>query len=159
MKAIAAMSRNRVIGRAGTIPWHSPEELRWFRRATIGQAVLMGRRTFDSIGGRPLPERLNLIVTRRAESIEVPGVVTIREPAAFQPEEYAPREVWVIGGAEVYSLLLPRCTELYLSVLNREVEGDTFFPGFEDDFSLAEVVFSQREFEVRCYRRRPLAWE
>ena len=158
MKAIAAMSRNRVIGRAGTIPWHLPEELGWFKQATLGQVVLMGRRTFDSFQGRPLPGRLNVVVTRGTK-VEVPGVVTIRDLGSFTPEGYAPREVWVIGGAEIYSLLLPRCSELYLSVLDREVEGDTFFPAFEDNFASIGVASRHEGFEIRCYRRCPGAGE
>ncbi len=154
MKAIAAMSRNRVIGRAGSVPWHLPEDLRWFKRATLGQVVLMGRRTFDSLGGCPLPERLNLVVTR-GQAVRGLGVTTVRDLAGFQPEVYASREVWVAGGAEIYAQLLPRCSELYLSVLGREMEGDTFFPPFEDDFAVAEVIESHAEFEVRHYRRRP----
>lgn len=154
MKAIAAMNQNRVIGRGGAIPWHLPEELRWFKRTTLGEVVLMGRRTFESIGRRPLPGRLNLVVTR-GETIVMPGVLTIRDLEAFRPEEYAPREVWVIGGAEIYSQLLPRCSELYLSVVAREVEGDVFFPAFEDMFSFAEAILRHEDFEVRRYVQRP----
>lgn len=156
MKAIAAMSRHRVIGRAGAVPWHLPEELRWFKRATLGQVVLMGRRTFESLGGRPLPERLNVVVTRQP-AFAAPGVTVVSELDEFRPDDYAPREVWVIGGAEVYGQTLPRCTDLYLTVVDREEAGDTFFPAFEDDFSFTEVVLSEQEFEVRHYRRRTRA--
>ncbi len=150
MKAIAAMSQNRVIGRAGAIPWHLPEDFRWFKRATMGGAILMGRKTFDSLG-KPLPGRLNLVVTRGSAP---PGVETIQDLAAFDPASYAPREVWVIGGAEIYRQLLPRCTDLYLTVLPREVEGDAFFPAFEEEFALAGLELETPEFEVRHYVRR-----
>ncbi len=154
MKAIAAMTRNRVIGRAGTIPWHLPEDFRWFKRATMGGALLMGRKTFESIG-RPLPGRLSLIVTRGAlpAGAAGPDAQAVPDLGAFREEDYAPREVWVAGGAEIYRQTLGRCDELYLSLVNREVEGDTFFPPFEDDFELAGVVLTQAEFEVRRYRR------
>ena len=150
MKAIAAMTRNRVIGHHGAIPWHLPEDFRWFKQATLGGAVLMGRKTFDSLG-RPLPGRLNLVVTRGGIVTDRPDVLAVRDLAAFRPEDHAPREVWVIGGAEIYAQTLPRCTELYLSLLDREAEGDTFFPEFEPVFRFAETVLQKPGFEVRRY--------
>ena len=151
MKAIAAMSRNRVIGRDGAIPWHLPEDFRWFKRATLGHAVLMGRKTFQSIG-QPLPGRLNLVVSR-ALDLEAPGMEIIRDLRQFRPADYEPREVWIAGGAEIYRQLLGRCSELYLTLVNREVEGDTFFPPFEEDFEFVEVTLQTLDFEVRRYRR------
>ena len=157
MKAIAAMTRNRVIGRAGGIPWHLPEDFRWFKRVTMGGTLLMGRKTFDSIG-RPLPGRLSLVVTRSALPAAGPDVIAVPDLGVFRAEDYVPREVWVVGGAEIYRQTLGRCEEIYLSLVDREVEGDTFFPPFEHDFELAEVVLRQPEFEVRRYRRTaPLA--
>lgn len=151
MKAIAAMSRNRVIGCGGGVPWHLPEELRWFKRATLGGVVLMGRRTYESIG-RPLPGRLNLVASRGR--IDLPaGVEAVGDLDNFRPADYAPREVWVIGGAEIYARLLPACTELYLSVLAREVAGDTFFPSFETDFVFRKIVLQHEEFETRLYTK------
>jgi dihydrofolate reductase len=149
MKAIAAMALNRVIGRAGKIPWHLPEDFRWFKRMTTGGVVLMGRKTFESLG-KPLPNRQNVVVTR-GEAIE--GVETVRELAAFDEARYAPREVWLIGGADLYRQLLPRCTDLYLSVLRQAYDGDAFFPEFEHAYTLAGVPFECAEFEVRHYTR------
>jgi dihydrofolate reductase len=151
MKAIAAMSLNRVIGRDGKIPWHLAEDFRWFKRATTGGAVLMGRKTFESLG-RPLPNRLNLVVSRQGG--EVAGAETVRDLEAFQPRTYAPREIWVIGGAEIYRQLLPRCTDLYLTVVRRELEGDTFFPEFESLFFFSGLELENPEFEVRHYSRQ-----
>ena len=150
MKAIAAMARNRVIGHHGTIPWHLPEDFRWFKQCTLGGAVLMGRKTFDSLG-RPLPGRLNLVVTRGRIVTDSPEVAAVRDLAAFRPEDYAPREVWVCGGAEIYAQLLPRCAELYLSLLDGDAEGDTFFPEFEPVFRFADTVLRKPGFEVRRY--------
>ena len=150
MKAIAAMAQNRVIGCGGKIPWHLPEDFKWFKQCTTGQVVLMGRKTFASLG-KPLPNRTNLVVSRGAE---IPGVEMVRDLAAFDPARFAPREVWIIGGAEIYAQLLPRCTDLYLSVVMREVKGDTFFPPFEDAFEQVEVPLRTVAFEVRHYRRR-----
>jgi dihydrofolate reductase len=149
MKAIAAMSLNRVIGVDGRIPWHLAEDFRWFKRMTTGQAVLMGRKTFDSLG-KPLPNRLNLVVTR-GEGIA--GVEIVRELESFDPDRYAPREVWVMGGAEIYRQLLPRCSDLYLTVVRREVAGDTLFPPFEDRFTLKGIELETEDFEVRRYER------
>jgi dihydrofolate reductase len=151
MKAIAAMASNRVIGAAGHIPWHLPEDFRWFRQATAGGVLVMGRKTFASIG-KPLPGRLSVVVTR-GPAIEMAGVETISDPGAFQPEAYAPREVWVAGGAEIYAQMLPRCTELYLSLVEGEFSGDTFFPEFEHLFDFAEIVLQRPEFVVRKYVR------
>ena len=144
------MSLNRVIGRAGKIPWHLPEDFRWFKRLTSGHVVLMGRKTFESLG-RPLPNRTNIVVTRRGD---IPGILTLADLRSFDPEAYAPREVFVIGGAEIYTQLLPLCSDLYLSVVQREVEGDAFFPPFEDGFEKVACPLRDPEFVVEHYRRR-----
>ena len=96
MKAIAAMSLNRVIGCAGKIPWHLPEDFQWFKRMTTGQVVLMGRKTFDSMG-KPLPNRTNLVLSR-GESI--PGVTMIKSLEELSPSSYSPQQIFVIGGAD-----------------------------------------------------------
>jgi dihydrofolate reductase len=144
------MSLNRVIGKDGKIPWHIPEDFQWFRKATTGQAILMGRKTYESLG-RPLPNRRNLVVTHAKELGE--GIEIVASLETFRPEEY-PCDVWVIGGAEIYRQMLGRCEDLYLSIIPRVVEGDTFFPDFESDFELAETTLKHPEFEVRRYRRK-----
>lgn len=149
-KAIGAMALNRVIGSGGRIPWHFREDFRWFKRVTWGNVVVMGRKTYESLG-RPLPGRLNVVITRGPT---LPGVLTVRDPDVLEPRAFAD-DLFVIGGAEVYRLLLPRCAELFLTVVKREVDGDTFFPEFEADFALAGVLLEQPEFEVRHYRRPP----
>ena len=148
MKAIAAMSLNRVIGREGKIPWHIPEDFQWFKRLTTGHVVLMGRKTFESLG-KPLPNRTNLVLTRRGP---IAGVTVLRDLAELSASHFAPREIFVIGGAEIYAQLLPRCTDLYLSVVQREVAGDAFFPAFEDRWELIDTPLRHAEFEVRHYR-------
>ena len=148
MKAIAAMSLNRVIGADGKIPWHLSEDLKFFKRTTLGHVVLMGRKTYDSLG-KPLPGRENWVLTRGGD---LPGVRVIRDPADVA-EPGDGRELYVIGGAQLYAALLPRCSELLLTLVNREVEGDVFLPRFEDDFAFSEVVFEAPEMEVRRYVR------
>jgi dihydrofolate reductase len=152
MKAVAAMSLNRVIGRDNKIPWHLPEDFKWFKQLTSGHVVLMGRKTFESLG-KPLPNRTNIVLTRRGE---IPGTGTLSDPAALDESAYAPRNVFLIGGAQLYAQLLDRCTDLYLSVVQREVEGDAFFPVFEDRFDLVDVPLRTADFEVRHYRNRAL---
>lgn len=123
---IAAIAANRVIGRAGTLPWNIPEDLRRFKRLTTGRAVLMGRKTYASLG-KPLPHRRNVVVSTE----EIPGVESYRgiEQAleALKNEDL----VFVIGGAKLYAGLLHRADELYLTLLDHPVEGDTLFPPFE----------------------------
>jgi len=149
MIAIAAMSLNRVIGAGGGIPWHLSEDLKFFKRTTLGHVVLMGRKTYDSIG-KPLPGRENWVLSRGSD---LPGVRVIRDAGEISLPRDG-REVFVIGGAQLYALLLPRCSEVLLTQVNREVEGDVFFPPFEDEFSFDEVVFAAPEMEVRRYVRR-----
>ena len=129
---IAAMARGRVIGRAGALPWHLPEDLAHFRAATRGHAVIMGRKTWDSLPARfrPLPGRRNLVVTRnttwRAEGAD----------AAFSLDEALARvtgdkRVFVIGGAELYAAALPLAHTLLLTEIDANIDGNTHFPAFE----------------------------
>lgn len=123
---IAAMGRNRVIGRDGALPWRLPADLRHFRALTTGKPVLMGRKTFESIG-RPLPDRTNVVVTRRfgfhADGCAIFGDLE----SAFEAFHDSP-ELMVIGGASIYGQALPRATRIYLTVIDADFDGDTFFP-------------------------------
>jgi dihydrofolate reductase len=148
MVAIAAMSRERVIGAGGKIPWHIPEDLKYFKRTTLGHVIVMGRKTFESLG-RPLPGRENWVLSRTA-SFE--GARVFRHPSEIVPPGDG-REVFVIGGAELYSALLPRCDEILLTHVNHVVEGDTWFPVFETEFDGGEVIGSGADYEIRRYRR------
>lgn len=149
MKAIAAMARNRVIGSKGKIPWHLPADFRWFKRATLGGAVVMGRKTFESLG-KPLPGRLNIVLSRTRK---FPGVENISTVEDFLARTFTEPEVWLIGGAELYSRLLTSCSELYLSLVDAEPDGDAYFPPFEDQFRFREIVEKHADFEVRRYCR------
>lgn len=145
------MSLNRVIGRGNAIPWHLPEDFKWFKQMTTGQVVVMGRKTFQSIG-KPLPNRTTIVLTRSAEPI--PGVLTVPslEQINRQAPEVAGREIFICGGAQVYAQALPLCSDLYLTLVQRTVEGDTFFPPFEEQFGLVGVLLETREFKVLHYR-------
>lgn len=148
--AIVAMSSNRVIGRDGTLPWHFPEDLKFFKRTTLGHPILMGRTTFESIG-RPLPGRQNVVLSRTMDSRE--GITVIREVAELAQVCPEAETVFVIGGAQVYAELLSKCDGLYLTWIEQAYEGDTFLPPFEDLFVLKEVIEKTEALEFRYYER------
>ena len=129
---IAAMAHDRVIGKDNQMPWHLPADLAHFKRVTLGKPVLMGRKTFESIG-RPLPGRRNLVISRnpgyQAEGIEVVGSV---EAARALLASSAVEELMVIGGGHLYAEMLPSADSLYLTQIDLAVEGDTRFPAFDD---------------------------
>lgn len=151
-KAIAAMSENRVIGAGNKIPWHLPEDFKWFKKMTTGNIIVMGRKTFESIG-KPLPNRETVVLSRG--QFQYPGVWTISDLSQIDPVKEA-REVFICGGAQVYEQALPLCSELYLTLVKRVVEGDAFFPRFEDRFELAENILDCPEFKIVRYRNRTI---
>lgn len=128
---IVCYARNRVIGRDGDLPWRYSEDLKHFKRTTMGHAILMGRKTYESIG-RPLPGRRNLIVTRqsgfRAEGCEVLGSLETAIEAARTSDDCP----FVIGGASIYELALPLATVLHLTEVQHDVEGDVYFPAIDE---------------------------
>jgi dihydrofolate reductase len=131
LSIIAAVSENRVIGRKGGLPWNLPADQAFFKRVTIGHAVIMGRRTYESIR-RPLPKRTNIVVTRNPD-FEAPGAVVVDSLDTALEIAADDDEVFVAGGAELYREALPRADRLYLTLVHACVEGDAFFP--EIDFS------------------------
>lgn len=127
---VVAVSRNGVIGRAGALPWHLPEDLKRFKALTMGHALIMGRKTHESIG-RPLPGRRNIVVTHDlARSFEGCELAPTFEAAIALAHTSDPLPM-VIGGAQLYAQALPPATRLYLTEIDRDVEGDTFFPAFD----------------------------
>ncbi len=139
LSLIAAMSRNRVIGDHGRLPWHEPEDLRHFKRLSTGHAVIMGRRTATSLCSTPLPGRRNLVVSRTA-GLSLPGfeVSTTLDDAIRAARESDP-EPMIIGGAEIYRLALPLVSTMYLTEIQRDCSGDAHFPDFaEDDWRESE---------------------
>ena len=135
---IAAMSKNRVIGRNNQLPWHLPADLREFRRLTVGKPVIMGRATWDSIGHRPLPNRSNIVISRTltsvAQGVELYGNLEAGLTRARQlATEQGAEEIMVVGGEQIYRALLSEADRIYLTVVDLEVEdGDTFFPNLPD---------------------------
>jgi dihydrofolate reductase len=126
---IVAMARNGVIGRGNSLPWRLPADLRRFKSLTLGKPVLMGRRTFESIG-RPLTGRLNLVLTRDAHWA-ADGTLAVHTVAQALAQARDCAELVVIGGAEVYRLALPLAGRIYLTQVQAEVPGDTFFPALD----------------------------
>ena len=128
---VAAMSENRVIGRGGGLPWHLPKDLQYFKKLTVDHTVIMGRKTYDEVK-RPLDNRRNVVITRNPDFKPhgVTVVPTLKEALALGATE---REVFVIGGGEIYRLALPLADRLYLTLVHATVEGDTFFPEFDKD--------------------------
>lgn len=123
---VAALAGNGVIGRDGALPWHLPDDLRRFKSLTLGRPVLMGRRTFESIG-RPLPGRRNLVLTRGGAALP-PGVDRIDSVPAALALCAAEPELCVIGGADVYRQVLPLATHLELTRVDTTLDGDAYFP-------------------------------
>jgi dihydrofolate reductase len=129
---IAAVAENGVVGRDNQLPWHLPGDLPYFKRVTLGKPVVMGRKTWDSIG-RPLPGRANIVVSRQAGlQLEGATVVADIESALALAADIAAgegaQELMVIGGAEIYALALPLAQRLYLTEVHAEVAGDAWFP-------------------------------
>ena len=128
---IAAVSKNRVIGNENRLPWHLPEDLKHFKQLTLGKPIIMGRKTYESIG-KPLPGRHNIIVTRDKKfTADGCTVVHSLEDAinAGKPAE----EVMIIGGATIYEQALPMSQHLYLTLIHKSFEGDTFFPEWNEN--------------------------
>jgi len=189
-KAMAAMSLNRVIGAGGKIPWHLPDDFKWFKKMTMGNVVVMGRKTFESLG-KPLPNRKNLVLTRHPQSLirqhpEIFGqyhewrggkflkrayqfhftrlggkneteIYIFNSLEKLEPEEF-PNDIFICGGEQIYGQTLPRCSDLFLTLVKREIEnGDAFFPPFENKFELAETISDEPEFKILHYRHKSLS--
>jgi dihydrofolate reductase len=129
LSIIAALSENRAIGVGNRLPWHLPDDLRHFKRLTLGHPVIMGRRNYESIG-KPLRDRLNIVVTRQP-GYQAPGCVVVHSLEEALVAARGHPEVFVIGGAEIYTQALPRVQRLYLTLVHATIPGDTYFPDFD----------------------------
>src|SRR5262245_46555747 len=127
ISAIVAMSENRVIGANNQLPWHLPADLAHFKAITTGHAIVMGRKTFESIG-RPLPNRLNIILTRDPHYSANGCRVASSFPEALAIAGADVPEIFIIGGAEIYQQLLPHIDRLYITLIQHAFNGDTYFP-------------------------------
>lgn len=129
---IAAMAQDRVIGIDNQMPWHLPADFAWFKRCTMGKPVVMGRKTYDSIG-RPLPGRQNIVISRDP-SLVIEGVTTVTSIDEALKAAGSVEEVMIIGGGTIYEACLPRANKLYVTHIEAEIQGDTQFPAWDDEF-------------------------
>jgi dihydrofolate reductase len=130
LSLIWAMADNRVIGIDNRLPWKLPADMQWFRKQTMGKPILMGRKTFDSFGAKPLPDRTNIVVTRDKEYQPEGAVVVHSIDEALKAAGDA-EEVMVIGGASFYEQMLPHAERLYVTLVHAQFEGDAWFPEFD----------------------------
>lgn len=137
---IVAHDKNRVIGNKGDLPWNIPEDMQYFKKMTEGGTVIMGRKTMESIG-KALPNRENIVVSRSG-NCKAEGRFTIVESVDVAIYKFlqawgsfTPNKVWIIGGGEIYTEALPYCDNLYVTEVDAEFEGDTYFPPYNDDFT------------------------
>jgi dihydrofolate reductase len=158
LSIIVAMSQNRVIGVNNELPWRLSEDLKRFKQLTMGNRIIMGRKTYESIG-KPLPGRENIVLTRQKE-FSPEGVTVIHDMNLLQESVGQSQEDFIIGGAQLYEQSLAWANKIYLTVIEKEYEGDAFFPELsENDFKLIEQTPSQTSqtgipFHYRSYERQ-----
>ncbi|MCY4096093.1 MAG: dihydrofolate reductase [Gammaproteobacteria bacterium] len=128
---IYAMTRNRVIGRDGGLPWSLPDEMAHFRQTTLGHPVIMGRKTFDSMNRKPLPKRQNIVMSRsECEAEGIQHAIDINSALAFAYESGS-QECFVIGGSAIYEAALPVADRLVETIIEAEIDGDVYFPAYD----------------------------
>ena len=153
---IAAMSSNGVIGDKGTIPWKIPGEQKMFKEITLGHAVIMGRKTFESLG-RPLPGRTNIVITRQ-DDYRAPGCTIAHDLAsALKVCPPGESEAFICGGGQLYHESFPKADLIYLTVIPREIQGDTYFPEIpETEFQIikSEYIDGPEPYHFNIYERR-----
>ena len=151
LKAIVAISENSVIGKNGDLPWRISEDLKWFKKITLGRTLLMGRKTWESLPG-PLPGRENWVISSTLQPL--PGIKVFKS-LLDALESSKNRETFIIGGGELYRQTLPKCHELYVSEVHRVIQdGDVFFPHFKDDFKMEENLFKNHEFTLNRWVKK-----
>ena len=142
ISAIAAIGKNNVIGQNNDLVWKIPDDLARFREITKGHPVIMGRRTFESIG-RPLPDRTNIVISREKDyATEGVSVVYSVDEAIEKAKSLGNDEIFVIGGGEIYRQFMPYTDKLYLTIIDAEADGDVFFPDYSE---FSNVILSKQE--------------
>lgn len=156
---VVAASENNVIGREGELPWRLSDDLKHFKAITMGKPIVMGRKTWESIG-RPLPGRQNIVVTRQSGFAAAGCAVVASVDEAIAAADDAP-EIMIIGGSEIYALFMPCAERLYLTRVHATVDGDAFFPELDDSWHLVSDearradASNEFDFSLRCYERAP----
>ncbi len=159
LSIIVATARNGVIGKNNQLPWHLPQDLKYFREKTTGKPVIMGRKTFESIG-KPLPNRTNIVITRNQDWSREGVIVAHDLLSAVQiagsfhkTESQVELEVMIIGGAEIYKSALEIADRVYLTYIDRDVDGDAWFPSLDSGWNLKSSV-SGEACEFRIYEKQ-----
>lgn len=133
---IAAMAHDRIIGKDNSMPWHLPADFAWFKRCTLGKPIVMGRKTFESIG-RPLPGRLNIVISRNP-NFTAEDITVVSDIAAAKLVAGDAPELMIIGGGSIYQACLPIADSLYLTFIDADLEGDTQFPDWGEHWHRVE---------------------
>lgn len=159
LSLLVAAAENNVIGKANKLPWHLPDDLKYFKNLTWAMPILMGRKTFDSIG-KPLPGRKSIVITRNS-NWQHEGVVVVHsiEDAVAQAAALGVKEVFVIGGAEIFHSALPNAARIYLTRIHQPFDGDVFFPEIDDkEWILVSERFCEKD-EKNAYDHTYQLWE
>ncbi|WP_441000241.1 dihydrofolate reductase [Fodinibius sp. SL11] len=130
LAAIVAHDPNLVIGKGGDLPWHYSEDLKYFKRTTMGHPIIMGRVVFEELGGNPLPGRENIVLSRSSNYDHVPTFSSFDKALEYLKEEEI---VFLIGGGEIYRQFLDQCDKLFVTEIHQNYEGDTYFPEYRDE--------------------------
>ena len=152
---IVAVAKNNVIGRDGTLPWHLPSDLQHFKKTTMGYPLIMGRKTYDSIG-RPLPGRDNVVMTRNRE-LELPGCIVVHSMQEAIDHCGDEDKVFIIGGADIFRLAMPMTDTIIFTALEREVEGDVYLDPIDTDtFEIVDRKMCDEEepYQIIRYERK-----
>lgn len=148
------MTPNRVIGHQGKIPWHISEDFRWFKKVTLGWPLLMGRKTFESLG-KPLPGRFTYVLTGDPQLLHKPKTELFQyiNGGDLNYCQGPWKDLWICGGSTVYKQFVPLCDEVYVSIILEEYEGDTFMPDFEHLFKNSEIYREHKDFWIVKYSK------
>jgi len=141
---IAAHDPNLTIGVNGKIPWHYSEDLKFFKKTTLGYPIVMGRKTFESIGSKPLPGRPNIVLSSSMN--EQDGIVVLNDPAKVFDLNYETKDIYIVGGSGIYEYFLPFAEELIITEIKHEFEGDTFFPNYKKDLKSKWIEVSREDY-------------
>jgi len=149
---IAAMDRNHLIGNKNQLPWHLPADFTHFKSTTMGKPIIMGRKTFESIG-KPLPGRVNIVLSRKPET-QFAGTVCVTDFEEALTTVPDAKEIMVIGGSTIYQMLLPQVTRMYLTYVDASFEGDAWFPDFDENQWIETESVVRRADDKNAYNCR-----
>ena len=148
LAAIVAHDPNLVIGKDGDLPWHYSEDLKYFKRTTMGYPLIMGRVVFEELGGNPLPGRENIVLSRSKNYDRVPTFSSFDKALEYVKDEGM---VFLIGGGEIYRQFLDRCDKLFVTEIHQEYEGDTYFPEYRDKIGTTWKEIEKDDREDLCF--------